>query len=202
MHIGRQDYKIDPKNNRIMCPAELRQSADGQPTVLFLTMNAATNVHDRCMEVRTESQFAIYYEQLKKIPRNNRAFTVASHIMGNAVRVVVDTNGKIIIPVFLQKYAGITVTENPTLAVVARHYDDHTEMWSSARLEQKLEADLSDTLAVGEFGRIVYGEPEIDYTDDSVFEKAKMSASRKLELARLNNDIRKQELSSSDDYAE
>lgn len=100
MLIGEYRYNIDQKG-RLMIPAKFRQ--------IFGLEAIVTRGIDKCLFVFPKSEWEKVVEKLLKLPisqANSRAFTRL--MLSGAHQVEIDSQGRILIPENLRKYAEIT----------------------------------------------------------------------------------------------
>ena len=99
MFIGEYTYSIDPKG-RLAIPPKLRKE---------LSQNAVlTRGLDNCLFIFSSKDWDIMAEKIKSLPlsqANSRAFSRL--MLAGAMDVKLDSQGRILIPDYLRKYAGL-----------------------------------------------------------------------------------------------
>lgn len=142
MFIGEYVHNLDQKG-RLAIPVKFRaQLGEGA----FITRGL-----DQCLFVYTKKDWEIFAEKLKQLPisqANSRAF--ARLMLGGAMEVDLDVQGRILVPDYLRAYA-----ELKKKAVVAGLYG-RIEIWDDAKWQTyKSSAERqSDEIAekMGELG--------------------------------------------------
>jgi MraZ protein len=142
MFIGEYQHTIDEKG-RMAVPAKFR--------VKLAKGAVVTRGLDNCLFLYTESEWKNLAERLAKLPiskANTRAF--ARLMLAGAMDVSLDKQGRIILPDYLRKYAGIGKN-----VIVAGLYS-RLEIWDEAKWEtykrgtEKTSGDIAEQL--GELG--------------------------------------------------
>ena len=99
MFIGEYSYTIDPKG-RIAIPSKLRKQ--------LLPNAVLTRGLDNCLFIFSSKDWQQMAEKIKSLPlsqANSRAF--ARLMLAGAMDVKLDNQGRILIPDYLRKYAGL-----------------------------------------------------------------------------------------------
>lgn len=122
MFIGEYNHSVDGKG-RMAIPAKFRKA-------LTTGVVVARGI-DPHLYLFPAEEWAKLADKIAKLPitqANSRAFS--RHMLGGASEAEVDSQGRILIPEYLRKYAGIT-----NQAVVVGLYD-RVEVWSEARWQE------------------------------------------------------------------
>ncbi len=122
MFIGEFRHSIDPKG-RIAIPAKFRGSISGGAIV--------TRGIDHCLFVFTLADWEKLAQKLVNLPlaqANSRAFVRL--MLSGAADVEVDSQGRVLIPDYLRKYAGLDKD-----AVVCGVYN-RMEIWNASAWEE------------------------------------------------------------------
>ena len=142
MFIGEYHYLIDDKN-RLSLPVKFRKD--------FAKGAVITRGIDSCLTLYPASEWQKVAERLVSLPTSqSKPRSFARLMLAGAMDVKVDSQGRIIIPDYLKKYAGLKKK-----VVIAGLYNK-LEIWDESKWEQdkkKIEAstpDIADTL--GELG--------------------------------------------------
>lgn len=117
MLFGKYEHSIDAKN-RIFIPAKHREKLG---PVFIITLNV-----DKCLSVYSLADWQKYSEKLSELP-NTQSRNIIRFIYSNAVEVQPDTQGRVVIPNDLKKYAGIEKD------AVINGAGDHAEIWAKER---------------------------------------------------------------------
>ncbi|KKQ79700.1 MAG: protein MraZ [Parcubacteria group bacterium GW2011_GWC2_38_7] len=115
MFIGEYNYSIDIKG-RVAIPAKFRVALSKGAVV--------TRGLDNCLFVYSKTEWTILAEKLSSLPisqANTRAFSRL--MLAGAMDVKIDRQGRIIIPDYLKKYAGMKKR-----AIIAGLYN-RLEVW-------------------------------------------------------------------------
>jgi MraZ protein len=142
MFLGEFQHNLDSKG-RVAIPAKFR---DKLQTGAIITRGL-----DNCLFVFTGKEWEILAQKLVALPlaqSNSRAF--ARLMLAGAMDVVLDSQGRILVPDYLRKYAGLSKN-----AVIAGVYN-RMEIWDASAWEkykQKTE-NAADEVAekLGELG--------------------------------------------------
>ena len=142
MFIGEYQHSVDDKG-RLAIPVKFRKDLKGGAVV--------TRGLDNCLFVYSLSEWKKLAEKLSALPlsqSNSRAF--ARLMLAGAMDVEVDGQGRVVLPEYLRRYAGLGKD-----AVVAGLYN-RIEVWDVAAWESyktKTEKDSNDIAErMGELG--------------------------------------------------
>lgn len=119
MFIGQYNYSVDDKG-RLAMPVKFRKDL-GKDFVI-------TQGLDNCLFVYTKVEWKKLAEKLSSLPigpANSRAF--ARLMLAGAMDVKLDSQGRVVIPEYLKKYAGLNKK-----AIIAGLYD-RLEIWDEAK---------------------------------------------------------------------
>lgn len=122
MFIGEYKHTIDEKG-RLAVPVKFRAQLSGGAVV--------TRGLDNCLFLYTGEEWKNLAERLAKLPigkANSRAF--ARLMLAGAMDVSLDKQGRVILPDYLRKYAGVGKN-----VVVAGLYN-RLEIWDEAKWEE------------------------------------------------------------------
>lgn len=121
MFMGEYRHNLDSKN-RLIIPSKFRDQLSSTVYV--------TEWMDGCLAAYAENEWNEMVEKLNRLPKTNKAARVyVRRITGKADTCPVDSQGRILLPQFLIKDAGIT---KPCVIVGV---SDHFEIWSEERYE-------------------------------------------------------------------
>lgn len=119
MFIGEYNFSVDTKG-RIAVPAKFRRALGKEVVV--------TRGLDNCLFLYTKAEWIKLAEKLSNLPisqSNNRAF--ARLMLAGAMDSKIDSQGRIILPDYLRKFATITKK-----AIIAGLYN-RIEIWDEAK---------------------------------------------------------------------
>ncbi|KKR07256.1 MAG: protein MraZ [Parcubacteria group bacterium GW2011_GWC2_39_14] len=119
MFIGEYNYSIDIKG-RVAIPAKFRVALSKGAVV--------TRGLDNCLFIYSRTEWTVLAEKLSSLPisqANTRAFSRL--MLAGAMDVKIDRQGRIIIPDYLKKYAGMKKR-----AIIAGLYN-RLEVWDEDR---------------------------------------------------------------------
>jgi MraZ protein len=131
MFIGEYSYLIDSKK-RLALPAKLRRELGNKVII--------TRGFENCLVVYPQTEWKSVMEELRKLPTGraeSRKFSRA--ILGGAVEVSLDKLGRVLIPDYLKKYAGLK--KNVTVCGLS----NKLEIWDTDKWEiyrKKAEQDI------------------------------------------------------------
>jgi len=131
MFIGEYSYLIDSKK-RLALPAKLRRELGNKVII--------TRGFENCLVVYPQIEWKSVMEELRKLPTGraeSRKFSRA--ILGGAVEVSLDKLGRVLIPDYLKKYAGLK--KNVTVCGLS----NKLEIWDTDKWEiyrKKAEQDI------------------------------------------------------------
>ncbi len=142
MFIGEYHHSIDQKG-RLAIPSKFRDS--------FKKGAVITRGLDNCLFIYTAAEWKILAEKLAALPisqANTRAF--ARLMLAGAMDVDFDKQGRVVVPEYLRKYAGMK-----KMTVIAGLYN-RLEVWSEDAWEKyRVNAEKQSTEiaeALGELG--------------------------------------------------
>ena len=142
MFIGEYSHNLDDKG-RVAVPAKFRALLKGGAVV--------TKGLDNCLFLYTKKEWQELAGKLAKLPiskANTRAF--ARLMLGGAMEVDFDNQGRIMLPEYLRKFAGL----NKNLVIAGLY--DRLEIWDETAWNkykkgaEKKSADIAE--ALGELG--------------------------------------------------
>ena len=131
MFIGEYSHTIDTKK-RLALPAKFRKEL-GKGVII-------TRGFENCLVVYPQSEWKLVMEKLKNLPSSraeSRKFNRA--VLGGAIEVNLDKLGRILIPDYLKKYAGLK--KNITICGLS----NKLEIWDNQKWEiyrNKAEQDI------------------------------------------------------------
>jgi len=139
MFIGEYQHNLDDKG-RVALPAKFRH---------MLTDGAViTRGVDKCLSVYPKSDWLIEAEKISSLPKSKAdARAYSRMILGGAMDVELDGQGRVVIPEYLRTYAGLSKQ------VIVVGMGDRLEMWSEeAWLAYRKQAedrsvDIAETLS-------------------------------------------------------
>jgi len=142
MLIGEYQHTIDTKK-RLALPAKFRKEL-GKTVII-------TKGLENCLVVYPGKEWKVMSEKLGKLPASQfEARTYARIMLAGAMEVTIDQLGRILVPDYLKKYAGLKKN------VVVCGLSSRLELWNSEAWEQyktKAEKNVSDLAAkLGELG--------------------------------------------------
>jgi len=142
MFIGEYHHSIDEKG-RIAIPIKFRKALEGGAVV--------TKGLDNCLFLYTAKEWEAQAVKIAQLPiskSDSRAFN--RHMLSGAMDVELDKQGRVVLPDYLRKFAGISKK-----AVVAGLYN-RIEIWDQSRWEEykkKMEGESSEIAErMGELG--------------------------------------------------
>ena len=142
MFIGEYQYSVDAKG-RVAIPAKFRVTLNKGAVV--------TRGLDNCLFIYSKPEWTLLAEKLSSLPigqANSRAF--ARLMLGGAMDVKIDSQGRIMLPDYLKNYASIGKK-----AVIAGLYN-RLEIWDADKWEdykKRTEKDSNDIAEkMGELG--------------------------------------------------
>lgn len=131
MFIGEYPYTIDTKK-RLALPAKFRKEL-GKNVII-------TRGFENCLVVYPQSEWKLVMEELRRLPSGraeSRKFNRA--VLGGAIEANLDKLGRILIPDYLKKYAGLK--KNITICGLS----NKLEIWDNQKWEtyrKKAEQDI------------------------------------------------------------
>jgi len=135
MFQGSQSINMDSKG-RMAIPSRYRDvlaaACDGR---LVITANP----YDRCLSIYPEPQWQAIRSQIEALPSANKAVRrIQRLVLGNAVELEVDANGRILLPPTLREYANL----DKKLMLVG--LGQKAELWSEASWNGLLDESSDD----------------------------------------------------------
>lgn len=142
MLIGQYEHTIDSKK-RLALPAKFRGELGDKVIV--------TRGIDDCLVVYTEEEWKMTSEKLSRLPASQaEARSFARIMLAGAMELCLDKLGRILIPDYLKKYAGLEKN------VVVCGLSNRLEIWDLAKWEgykNQVEAGVSDIASkLGDLG--------------------------------------------------
>jgi MraZ protein len=129
---GKYYYSVDPKG-RVMIPAPLREVITANYSPVLMVTNAPV---DRCINLYPLEEWNNQLEKVRALPKNNKAVKLfMRNVIGSAVEVLMDRQGRLLIPASLRQDSGI----NGDLVIVGQL--DKIEVWDRSLWEKA--TDLS-----------------------------------------------------------
>ncbi len=132
MFIGEYNYSIDDKK-RLAVPAKFR-SLLGKKAVI-------TKGLDQCLFIFSVKEWQILAEKISKLPlaqSDARGFTRL--MLGGAMEVSIDSVGRILVPDYLKKYAGLKKKVS-VIGVLNRIELWSEEAWNKYKNQTEKESD-------------------------------------------------------------
>ncbi len=133
MFNGRFDHSIDDKG-RVNIPVRFREELerDGHDRV-YITNSVFENQH--CLEAYPPNEWTRLQEQIRQKARfDNQLRSFEVFYIGGAHEVLVDKQGRILVPPKLREFAALD--REMTFSAMT----DHFQLWDKAVLEQVLKA--------------------------------------------------------------
>jgi MraZ protein len=130
---GRFDHAIDEKG-RVSIPVRFREDLerDGHDRV-YITNSVFENQH--CLEAYPPNEWTRLQEQIRQKARfDNQVRSFELFYIGGAHEVLVDKQGRILVPPKLREFAALD--RDVTFSAMT----DHFQLWDKAVLEQVLKA--------------------------------------------------------------
>lgn len=121
MLMGRNKHAIDSKG-RLIIPAKVKEQLGTVITIL--------KGDDKCLRMYSEEEWAKYAEKINQLPpAKNRA--LIRYIYSNAIEVIPDAQGRVILPQDMLDFAGIQ--RNVMIAGCGRY----AEIWAMELWEER-----------------------------------------------------------------
>ena len=117
---GTYEHSIDAKS-RLFIPAKLREELG---TTFYLTMGI-----DACLAVYPMETWNLFTEKFASLPMNQSK--VMRPLFANAVKCEPDTQGRIVLPQRLKKYAGL----EKDAVIIGVH--NRAEIWSAEKWHEE-----------------------------------------------------------------
>ena len=141
MFIGEYSVQLGEKN-RLAIPKKLRESLEGK---IYLTRG-----YERCLILVDSSRWEILVREINKNPLLSLSVRdTKRYLIGGAVELEVDTQGRFVLPESLKDFSGIN-GKSIFLGV-----GEWIELWGEERWNEKLDelskdvSDLADKLSYG-----------------------------------------------------
>lgn len=136
MFIGEYQHTIDEKG-RMALPAKFRST---------LTKGAVvTKGLDNCLFVYTQSEWQKLVEKLAALPlAKQKSRALARLMLAGAVDVEIDKQGRVLIPEFLRRFAGLKKN-----AIIAGLYS-RLEIWDEGAWEKYKKTTEKDSVKIAE----------------------------------------------------
>ncbi len=131
MFSGEFKHTLDAKN-RLFIPAKHRED-------LGESFMVAKNIREKCLKVYSMAGWEEYIAPIRKMERK-KSEAILRALHRDAAQVSPDSQGRIVIPVSLVEYAGITKT-----AVVVG-CGDYAEIWSEENYNEMVAEEDMDAL--------------------------------------------------------
>ena len=101
---GKYYYTIDPKG-RVMIPAPLREILSTNYSPKLYITNAAA---DKCLHVYPQEEWNVLLERVRGLPKTNKSIKrFMRDVIGSAVEVALDKQGRVLVPSSLREDSGI-----------------------------------------------------------------------------------------------
>lgn len=127
MFMGQYEHSIDAKGRTII-PAKYRDDL-GETFVV-------TRGLDGCLFLYPQSEWQNFVEKLQELPSNQNTRKIQRQFLSKAMEVVLDKQGRILIPALLRKEAALEKE------VVFVGMMNRVEVWDKSRLtEQEMQED-------------------------------------------------------------
>lgn len=118
MFIGEYQHTMDSKG-RLIVPAKFREGL-GEYFVV-------TKGLDKCLCVYPQSEWRVFEDKLKELPLTNTdARRFVRYFFSGAMECVIDSQGRIMIPLHLREYAGLNKD------IVSIGVSNRVEIWNKA----------------------------------------------------------------------
>ena len=117
---GTYEHSIDAKS-RLFIPAKLREELG---TTFYLTMGI-----DACLAVYPQESWNVFTEKFASLPMSQSR--VMRPLFANAVKCEPDTQGRIVLPQRLRKYAGL----EKDAVIIGVH--NRAEIWSAEKWHEE-----------------------------------------------------------------
>lgn len=134
MFVGEYSHTMDEKG-RLAIPRKMRHELGAGAVV--------TRGVDRCLFVYTKEEWMKLAEKISNLPlANPKARSFARQMLGGAMEVEADGQGRILVPGYLREYAGLQ--SNVVVAGVYNRIELWDEAaWKSYQAEQSVEDDIA-----------------------------------------------------------
>ena len=132
MFIGEYNHTIDVKG-RLIVPTKFREQL-GEAFVI-------AKGNDGCLAIYTNEDWETFMKKIQALPANKDIRTYVRTIVGSALPVETDKQGRILVPGNLREYAGLD--KDVVLAGVI----DKIEVWDKERWSKQTDIDNIDDIA-------------------------------------------------------
>ncbi|MBR4574516.1 MAG: division/cell wall cluster transcriptional repressor MraZ [Lachnospiraceae bacterium] len=132
MFMGEYNHTIDAKG-RLIVPTKFREQL-GEAFVV-------AKGNDGCLAIYTNKDWENFLGKIQSLPANNHIRTYVRNIVGSAVEVTTDKQGRILVPGNLREHAGLE--KDVVLAGVI----DKIEVWDKERWGAQTGIDNMDDIA-------------------------------------------------------
>ena len=126
MFSGEYKHNIDAKN-RLFIPAKHREE-------LGETFMVAKSIRDKCLKVYSMEEWEEYISPILRMPRKDHEAILRS-LHRDAAQVSADAQGRIVVPVALVQYAGISK------AAVVVGCGKYAEIWSEEEYDRTVDEE-------------------------------------------------------------
>lgn len=120
MLMGKYNHAIDAKG-RLIVPAKLKDQLGAVITVLKGT--------DNCLRLYSAEEWATYAAKISAMP-STKSRAITRYLYSNAMEVIPDAQGRVILPQEMLEFAGITKN------VVTAGCGLYAEIWAAERWEE------------------------------------------------------------------
>lgn len=118
--MGKYNHAIDSKG-RLIIPAKLKDQLGAVITVLKWT--------DNCLRMYSAEEWAIYAAKISAMP-GTKSRAITRYLYSNAMEVIPDAQGRVILPQEMLEFAGITKN------VITAGCGLYAEIWAAERWEE------------------------------------------------------------------
>jgi MraZ protein len=132
MFMGEYNHTIDVKG-RLIVPTKFREQL-GEAFVI-------AKGNDGCLAIYTNDAWEAFMKKIQALPANKDIRTYVRTIVGSALPVETDKQGRILVPGNLREYAGLD--KDVVLAGVI----DKIEVWDKERWSKQTDIDNIDDIA-------------------------------------------------------
>ena len=131
MLTGEFRHSLDAKN-RIFMPAKLREE-------LGETFMIARDIREKCLKVYSMEEWEEYISPILRMPRKDQE-AILRTLHRDAAQVSADAQGRIVVPVALVQYAGISK------AAVVVGCGKYAEIWSEEEYQRMVDNESIEDL--------------------------------------------------------
>ena len=133
--VSNYTHNLDSKN-RVFSPAKFREEL-GSPIVITVNI-------DKCLSAYSRNEWSNFVEKLKSLPKT-QVRDITRFFCGNAIKVIPDGQGRVMLNRELIDFAGITDS------ITFIGCGERVEMWRSDRnplggLDENFLSQISDTM--------------------------------------------------------